>query len=374
MHRIKITFFFCFAFLLNAISGFGQYQILSEKATISLLTCDSGNELYSLFGHTALRVNDPGNGIDHVYNYGYFDFRTPNFYLKFVKGDLQYFAAVDQFESFKASYIDENRGVYEQVLNLTTSQKQKIFDQLNAVLSSEQRFYTYKFIDKNCTTMVADVLNTTISNPLSTKIKDAEKTDRTILYGYIKSHFYENLGICILFGAKTDKMFDHVFLPLQLMESASVTKNNNQLLVSETKTINEQNAAASEFSWWNNFYTYLLFFVLIIVIPKKSVGLGYLAFAGILGIFLFCVGFYSLHKELSENYNVMLFNPLLLLLVFFDLKKQRNLAVKTAYLSLGILLIYSIILFNKAHFALFAPMIIAHAILLRRIVKQNQVK
>lgn len=365
--RNIITFLLCFLWL----TTFGQYQILSDKAEISLLTCDSGNELYSLFGHTALRVNDPVNNLDAVYNYGYFDFRTPNFYLKFVKGDLQYFAAADGFDSFMTEYVADQRGVYEQKLHLNQDQKQKIFDELNSVLSSEKRFYTYKFIDRNCTTMVADVINSTIiGKRLSTSIKDADKTDRTILYSYLKTHFYENLGICILFGAKTDNKFDHIFLPLQLMESVSISDNNNRPLAGKPVTLNQQGEKQSAFSWWNNFYTYLLFFALIAFINKKSVSLGYLTFAAFLGIFLFLIGFYSWHKELSLNYNILLFNPLLFLVVLFDLKKNRKNVLRSAYVCLGILLVYGLVMANKAHFLLFLPMILTHVILLGRIIRK----
>ena len=69
---------------------FSQTTPLSKEAKISVLTCGTSNEIYALFGHTAIRVNDPVNGMDVVYNYGAFDFGTSNFALKFVKGNLQY--------------------------------------------------------------------------------------------------------------------------------------------------------------------------------------------------------------------------------------------------------------------------------------------
>ena len=69
--------------------SFGQNLQLSKEAQVSVLTCGLGNESYSFFGHTAIRVADPANNIDVVYNYGAFDFRTPNFVAKFAKGDLQ---------------------------------------------------------------------------------------------------------------------------------------------------------------------------------------------------------------------------------------------------------------------------------------------
>jgi hypothetical protein len=364
------VFLFCF-FLLNPIyQNFSQTKILSKKSEISLLTCDSGDQLYSLFGHTALRVKDTENAIDAVYNYGYFDFRTPNFYMKFVKGDLQYFVAVDNFDAFLAQYVYEQRGVYEQKLNLSLNQKQKIFEALNTVLTSDQRFYTYKFIDRNCTTMVADVINKYTNEKLSKQIKDSGKSYRSILYDYQKTHFYENLGINIMFGVKTDQQFDHPFLPLQLMESVRISKNNGTFLSDATKTINVKSAAATGFSFWNNWYSYILFFVLLIAINNKTLQLAYLTFAGILGIFLFWIGFYSLHQELSLNYNFLLFNPLLLFVVVFVLKNNQKWTIKSTYFCLALITIYTIVICNKAHFMMFLPVIITHIILLVKIIKK----
>ena len=117
-------------FLLS-INSYSQYYRLSSDAKISILTCGSGNELYSIYGHTAIRFSDPKNGLDVVVNYGNFDFRTSNFYAKFVKGDLQYFAAACSFQDFMQEYIETNREVFEQKLLINEYQKQKLFDEIN---------------------------------------------------------------------------------------------------------------------------------------------------------------------------------------------------------------------------------------------------
>ncbi len=108
-----------FLFLLLQLSAFSQYKPLSEKATVSVFTCGRGNQLYSTFGHTAIRIKDTENDLDVVYNYGTFDFKTENFYLKFVKGDLQYFINATSYEDFVYEYQMENREVVEQTLNLS---------------------------------------------------------------------------------------------------------------------------------------------------------------------------------------------------------------------------------------------------------------
>src|ERR1700751_5647009 len=86
------------------------------KVTISLLTCTPGQELYSSFGHSALRVEDSAAGTDFIYNYGTFDFDDPAFYSKFTRGKLLYFVSIDLFENFLEQYKYEQRGITEQVL------------------------------------------------------------------------------------------------------------------------------------------------------------------------------------------------------------------------------------------------------------------
>lgn len=367
MRFIYFKILVCFLFVFVTVNA--QPRTLSPQASVSLLTCDSGNELYSLFGHTAIRVYDPENMIDTVYNYGAFDFSTPNFYLKFVKGDLQYFISTSTYEEFLAEYRYFQRGVFEQKLNLTQEQKQKIADDLARSLYSEDRYYTYKFIDRNCTTKVVDVVQKHISNKLSMKIPDAGKTYRTILYGYLnRHHFYENLGINILFGIKTDEVLSNVFLPSQFMESVAHSQNGTQDLTNSTEIVVNKNTFEAPMSLWNNIYTFIGLLVIIVLLNRKWLTVTLFKVMGSLGLFLMVAGWYSFHEELQWNYNVLLFNPVLLATAFFIWKGNANGILKTIYFNLGALAVYIIVLANKAHFVMFLPMIIANAVLMGRLV------
>ena len=185
MYRVKQTLLYSFLIvILFTNKVIGQILPLSENAEVSIITCGTGSEIYSLFGHTAIRIRDTENRIDEVYNYGTFDFDTPNFYLKFVKGDLQYLETSCTFEEFFQEYLYEKRSVAEQVLNISTTQKQALFDYLNASLQSEERFYTYKFIDKNCTTMVINAINKILGKEVIVKNTKEDKTYRAILFPY----------------------------------------------------------------------------------------------------------------------------------------------------------------------------------------------
>jgi hypothetical protein len=370
---MKFTSFkktFLFLFLIGTLVGFGQPILLSEKTRASVLTCDTGNESYSLFGHTAIRISDSENNLDVVYNYGAFDFRTPNFVAKFTKGDLQYFAVANTFSDFMAQYTYEQRSVFEQELMIPLAIKQKLFDNLNTVLSSSESYYTYKFIDKNCTSMVVDILNKTLESKTITKTFETDKTYRSILFPYFDNFFYEQLGTSIIFGAKVDEYSDHIFLPFELHKSLRQTKFKKQLLCKESTNLLEFKKQAPK-SWWNNIYTYLIFLVLIVILNKKYLDNFYLLVMGLLGFFFATVGFYSFHQELANNYNVLLFNPILVVLFYFIVVKNKKWIFNLAILNIVLLGVYLIVMINKAHLLIVSPLVLTNIFLLAKIAFRN---
>lgn len=366
---LKKFSFFLFLFLTINVS-FAQNLLLSKEAKVSVLTCGTGNESYSLFGHTAIRISDPFNNIDVVYNYGAFDFNTPNFVLKFIKGDLQYFAVAHSYTDFVNEYQYDRRSVYEQELNIPYGLKQKLFDNLNASLASGESHYTYKFIDKNCTSMVVDIINKTLDTTAIVKNADTDITYRTILFPYFDNHFYEKLGTSIIFGKKVDGLGTQIFLPFELQKSLKKVFYKNHPLAGENKTILEFPKEVSG-SWWNNVYTYILFLGFIIAVNRKPVAAFYLTIMALLGVFFAFAGFYSFHKELAYNYNILLFNPSLLLLLYFYRTKNTKALYNLALFNLISLAIYLVILINKAHLWIVLPLVITSAVLLVRLAIQN---
>lgn len=365
----KISFFIILFTAIN--QSFGQNLLLSKDAHVSVLTCGTGNESYSLFGHTAIRISDPYNNIDVVYNYGAFDFNTPNFVLKFIKGDLQYFAVAHSYSDFINEYNYEKRSVYEQELNIPENLKQKLFDNLNTSLTSGDSHYTYKFIDKNCTSMVVDIINKTLDTVAIVKKTDTDNTYRTILYPYFDNHFYEKLGTSIIFGKKVDGLGTQIFLPFELQKSLKKISFQNHLLAPENKTIIEFEKEVSN-SWWNNCYTYLILLGFVLLINKKSINLFYLTMMALLGLFFVCVGFYSNHLELGYNYNILLFNPTLLGLLYFYVTNNKKGIYNLAVFNILSLLIYLVILINKAHLLIVLPLVITSIILLVKLAIQNK--
>ena len=357
--------------LISSITNcFSQNIKLSEKASVSIITCDTGNESYSLFGHTAIRIKDVTNNFDAVYNYGAFDFSTPNFVPKFTKGDLQYFAVANTFSDFMSQYTYEKRSVFEQELILPLSYKQKLYDNLTHALASSESYYTYKFIDKNCTSMVVEILNKTLGSNVIVKKVDTDKTYRSILYPYFDNSFYEKLGTSIIFGKKVDEKGSRIFLPLELQKSLKLISFQQHLLSKESIILLDFKKETSN-SIFDNFYTFSILLGLIIIMNKKGLDLFYFSIMGVLGLFFAFIGFYSLHKELGFNYNILLFNPALLVLFYFILKKNNKWIVNLSLINLGVLLIYLILMFNKVHLLIVTPLIITNAVLLIKTISRN---
>ncbi|MXN91989.1 DUF4105 domain-containing protein [Flavobacterium sp. Sd200] len=346
-----------FILLSTTQKTFSQEFQLSDKAFVSLLTCGPGNELYSVFGHTALRINDPVTGIDAVFNYGTFDFDTPNFYLKFVKGDLQYFVSASSYQDFVYTYQYYNRDVYEQRLNLSHDQVEHIANKLRITLTSNDRFYTYKYFERNCTTMVADILDTYIPEKIAFKTKDKGKTYRKVVTEYLDNAFYENLGISLIFGSPTDRPIERLFLPEQLLEGVSSTQIATGSLAQPVVTV-YKSTATRKASAWNNYYTYIIAcLVLLFLSRNKIVHRTLLALLGLLGLFFYVVGAYSFHAEISYNYNALLINPLFLAMLYFIFTGRATAAKYTVYTCFGCIAIYIAILLNKPYLVLVLPLI-----------------
>ncbi|MEZ4854248.1 DUF4105 domain-containing protein, partial [Flavobacterium sp.] len=258
----KILFFLLILF--HFIS-FSQTPQLSEQAEISFLNCGTGNQSYSLYGHTAIRVKDINQNIDLVFNYGMFDFETPNFMLKFIKGDLQYFVSAYPYANFEYSYRYEKRSIWEQKLKLNAAQKQALFTTIWNSLQTDDKYYTYKFIDKNCTTISIDKVNNVLSSSKIESTKPITKTYREVLFTYQKNHFFLNLGINLIFGTKVDEAAQTLFLPLDLI--ASLEKNET---IAEPK-ITLYKAPENTFipSIFDSIFTLIIVLGIIVLSRKK---------------------------------------------------------------------------------------------------------
>jgi len=351
-------------------NGVSQNISLSEQAKVSILTCGTGPESYAMYGHTAIRIQDVALGLDVVYNYGAFDFSTPNFIGRFVKGDLQYFITNESYIDFYYNYQAENREIIEQELALSPIQVKQLFEQLNASLYSDERFYTYKFIDRNCTTMVVDQINNALGKEYI-KATTSNQSYRELLYPYM-SNFYMKLGIQIIFGTKVDQPATRLFLPYEFESALSKTKVNGKAIEKSNETILKARLTSVPFNWLNSIYSLIGVLLLLALFGKKWIPIIYFTLAGLLGLFFSLVGLYSLHEEVLWNYNILLFNPLLLFYVWYSFKEQKTKTKLLGKIILGCLVVYLVYMLNKIHLEIVWPFMVLNGYwLLKNVLKKD---
>ena len=212
---------------------------LSDNATASLVTYTPGVELYQAFGHSAIRIRDDSLEVDRLYNYGTFDFETPDFYLKFVHGDLLYQLSVTSAEEEIQMVGAYGQGVTELVLNLSRDQKQQLFEALERNLLPENRFYRYDFILDNCSTRPRDVLERTIGVPIVEK-SAGNLTFRRMLDPYFARIPWIGFGLSLLLGSNVDRIAsprEACFLPADLERAVENTAEGQQKLTREKREI-----------------------------------------------------------------------------------------------------------------------------------------
>lgn len=215
-----------------------EQRLLSPQARISIISCGTGSQVYTLFGHTALRVKDPALGIDEVYNYGTFTFDTPLFYVKFAEGRLVYFLSVADFEVFRYSYTVDSRKLSEQVLALNQQELNLLYRLLRENLAVENRYYYYQFFTDNCSTRVFDLLEKAFGERL--EIREAaftsQDTYRSLINPYLKGTGWVKLGMNLGLGWEADKPLtykERLFLPTELESALDQMWKDGQPLVRE---------------------------------------------------------------------------------------------------------------------------------------------
>lgn len=293
---------------------------LSEQASISLLTCSPGDQIYSLFGHSAIRVKDPEVGFDLVFNYGTFDFDTPNFYLKFAKGDLNYWLNYYGFESFKRSYAYFQQSVTENELNLTFDEKQKLLDALLLNAQEENRYYRYDFLFDNCATRIRDIIEANVDGELVYNTKEAEEyTFREMLHIYDGKYPWISNGLDIILGLKTDddaSLFHQMFLPDYLQQHLAgaviVNGKSRPLLqapqvVLDIKPVEKTTGAGPTQVFW--FLFILSVFIAFVEVkqnkPLVLLNRVFLLISGVVGSLIFFLWFLSRHSVTGENFNIL---------------------------------------------------------------------
>lgn len=349
--QMKKILFFC----LLSVNLFAQ--TLSPNAVISLLTVSPGKELYSTFGHSAIRIKDPQMGLDYVYNYGSFSFQESNFYVKFLRGQLPYTISGDDFYREIAAWSYENRSVTEQILNLSQAQKERIWQFLNTNALPENRKYSYKFFYDNCSTRLRDVLSKNVGDSLRfSKTLHADSTYRQWIDKYAhEKKPWSDFGMDIAIGEPSDRITGAdgaMYIPDNLMmafDSAKIYRAGSwQPLVINKADINSfmLQPQKIEKDWLTPNLVFWILFILVAALTyfqlyKTNFSLIFdkifFSIVGLAGWIFILLWFFTDHGVTANNLNVIWAYPLLFPIALFLRKKNSLQWLSKHFLAYGII-------------------------------------
>ena len=317
--KISLIILFFICSLIQSKVATAQDSTQNTKLRFSLITCDAGDDLYTIWGHTAIRVIDSVNHTDFVFNFGSFDFNTPNFIAKFMRGDLMYFISADTYSDFLYEYQYFKRDVHEQVLKLTTAEKNKWYQELQVNMIGSNRFYLYNFITDNCTTRIKDgIFKHAPINEYSIGVNSFR--EEVVSAPYKNGLGWIGLGIDLLLGAVADKtpnLNQEAFLPSLLYKKMEL---NSHLVTATNLTKYNMEPVVKGGYPMNYLIAFLLFYIFVAswnsLITQRiarvlDVSLLFIFGAG--GALVLYMSQFSLHSSCHENYNLIWLHPLYLL-------------------------------------------------------------
>ncbi|RFM29512.1 Lnb N-terminal periplasmic domain-containing protein [Deminuibacter soli] len=333
----KSVVFLSLLFTLATSTLFAQND--SCHLRISVLTCAPGEELYSTFGHCAIRVTDSSTRQDLTFNYGTFNFDDPDFYTNFLLGKQLFSLSVSDFSYFMPEYVEEHRTVTEQVLNLSCAEKQRIFDALKENYLPQNRYYKYDFFFDNCTTRIEGLLKNNVAGyHIPNPIVPPGTTFRKLIHNYLDKggEPWSKLGIDILLGSKIDKLTtteDAQFLPDYLRKGidSAVTPAQPHGIVLRTTNIYEGQAPGMPQGKYVPLIIFSVFALVVLVLspmtsrPARMVvriaDTLLLYLTGLAGIMLLFMWFGTDHLICRNNFNLLWALPTNFIAAFFIWKK-----------------------------------------------------
>ncbi len=330
----------------------------SSHLRISLLTCTPGDELYSTFGHSAIRIvdsshrDDTGKFSDIVYNYGTFNFDDEGFYLKFIRGKLLYYISRAYFDEFVYEYQESNRGITEQLLDLSPQEKINILHALLENLKEENKYYKYDFFLDNCTTRLRDIIiRSKQPTPALPAVMPLNTTFRNAIHLYLNNNkqYWSKLGIDILLGAPTDAVMtkeQQQFLPDNLMKALDSTSNVK--IVRSSSNLYNLPQPISNFSWFTPIVFFVLLLILFIALGLSKSNRAKMILSGLDGFLFFMVGLLGIllifmmtatdHSMTKNNYNIFWAWPTHIIISFFINSKRK--IVKKYFLVSSVCLVF----------------------------------
>lgn len=394
--RLTATFIIALAagLLTVAKAQFSVPASTDSVISVSLLTAAPGQEVYQLEGHSGLRFQTTGS--DFVANWGLFDFHTPNFVYRFVKGETDYCVGICPTTYFIMEYLRENRRLTEQVLNLRPDEAQRLMDAVLVAVRPENRTYRYNYVLDNCATrpiaFVEKAMGDTIRFPKASEAVGEATTFRKVMRHFHRNYPWYQFGIDLALGSGIDYPISRrqaVFAPVVLEEiAASATIGGDSIpLVKDTRILVPGEASGPVLPptpWYLTPLTAMwtlaglcIATTFFAIRRRKMCKLWMATYFSVIGLagcvvaFLVCI---STHEATAPNWIILWVNPLSLLFpLLLWWKKCRPALRLYAMANLALIAIYGITCMfgtQSANMA-FLPLALSDAVMTLQFLKLN---
>ena len=381
-----------------------------DSVDISLLTCGPGQEVWSYYGHTALRIQDKVHGTDVAVNWGMFSFHQGYFVLRFVFGLTDYQIGIFPMSDFIAEYTADGRWVRQQRIRLSRDEKLSILRAIDENAKPENRVYRYNFFYDNCTTRAREMIIDNIGkgNTIFDESERANSSYREEIHKLNSTHRWARFGNDLLLGYEADKQLNKrewEFLPDNLSKSfdtegrkdftnstmevdgtsnATVTQGVISLIDStfylippttkaagtDDLTTSEEPITPIEVAW---ILSVLIVALSVIESAKRKnwwwMDATLLLVTGQPGLILFAMIF-SQHPTVQINFQILILNPLNLFYVWKTVKRIKKGKLYWYYDAWGMFLAAGLLLRLCQHYAE-GISILALSLLTRYIIKST---
>lgn len=338
-----------FIAILTIPPAVAQQRVLSDDAKVSILTsAPHDGQVFTVFGHAAIRVEDKANNLDWVFNYGIFDFTQPNFILRFALGETDYKLEIFPYAAYILEYQMRGSDVTEQVLNLTKEERDNLFEALVLNAQPENKVYRYNFFFDNCATRLPQMIERSVNGKVIYNNPPKPKTFRQMVHDCTGHRRWLTFGIDLALGSPADRQattHQMMFLPVYVKEefnkaTIQPVDGTERKMVFETKVTESIEPDKPTWDIWNDLLTPmvcgLLLFVAVLTITVKEwknkkyyriTDIILFAVAGIAGCVLFFLCFVSVHPSIWPNWSVLWLHPFHLIgVVLFSVKKTNKAA------------------------------------------------
>ncbi|MDD2475221.1 MAG: DUF4105 domain-containing protein [Dysgonamonadaceae bacterium] len=349
--------------IISYVSLSGQVQ-LSDSAKISLMTVSPWTgAIYSLYGHTVLKVEDDSTGVDACFNYGYFDSSQPDFMYHFIRGETDYVLGVTSYQDFLTENQMKGLEVVEQELNLSLKQKQQLWEDLYINSLPENCRYRYNYFFDNCATRPRDMVEKVLGKPIIYTATNKNQTFRDLIHECVSEFVWMEFGIDLVIGSDADKVIsdrEKMFLPYYLMNAFEGAKivyddTNKPPLVKTTTKVLEADNKDTTLNEWSLLDPLSIAFVLLIV--SLLISFSQLRFdhsktaliydtmlflvAGLAGLVVTFLVFFSEHPATSPNWNLAWLHIFHLIFAFlFWVKSFKKLVYYYHFINFAVLSLF----------------------------------